>query len=108
MLAARRRIEEQRIAQKNKKFIEISEAAAVARSMLHKRVREFRASQVQRFQPIGVKTRPKSLAAKRQQSIDEDSKDLVQRKSTIPSEPLKHSSLGTAEETLLYSFYLET
>ncbi|XP_056160291.1 uncharacterized protein LOC130134382 isoform X1 [Syzygium oleosum] len=95
LLAARRRIEEQRIAQKNKMFREISEAAAVARSMLHKRVREFRASQVQRFQPIGVKTSPKSLAAKRQHSIDEDSKDLVQRKSTIPSEPLKQSSLDS-------------
>ncbi|KAF8008330.1 hypothetical protein BT93_K2108 [Corymbia citriodora subsp. variegata] len=92
LLAAQRRIEEQRITQKNKMFREISEAAAAARSKLHKRAREFRASQVQRFQPIGVGTSPKSLAAKRQQSLNEDSKDLVQRKSTIPSAAVMQSS----------------
>ncbi|KAF8008329.1 hypothetical protein BT93_K2108 [Corymbia citriodora subsp. variegata] len=95
LLAAQRRIEEQRITQKNKMFREISEAAAAARSKLHKRAREFRASQVQRFQPIGVGTSPKSLAAKRQQSLNEDSKDLVQRKSTIPSAAVMQSSSGS-------------
>ncbi|KAK3404114.1 hypothetical protein EUGRSUZ_K00458 [Eucalyptus grandis] len=91
LLAARRRIEEQRITQKNKMFREISEAAAAARSMLHKRVRKFRASQVQ-HQPIRVGTSAKSLAAELQQILDKDSKDLVQRKSTIPSKALKQSS----------------
>jgi len=76
-------------------FREISEAAAAARSMLHKRVRKFRASQVQ-HQPIRVGTSAKSLAAELQQSLDKDSKDLVQRKSTIPSKALKQSSSGTA------------
>lgn len=62
LLAAKQRIAEHETVQKYKKMREVYEAAAVARSLIHKKLREFRASATKRPQGTPA-TKSQSVAA---------------------------------------------
>ncbi|KAI3972227.1 hypothetical protein MKX01_034920, partial [Papaver californicum] len=62
LLAAKQRITEHETVQKYKKMREVYEAAAVARSLIHKKLREFRASATKRPQGTPA-TKSRSVAA---------------------------------------------
>ncbi|MCL7035746.1 hypothetical protein MKW94_011192 [Papaver nudicaule] len=62
LLATKRRITEHETVQNYKKMREVYEAAAVARSLIHKKLREFRASATKRLQ-VTPATKSQSVAA---------------------------------------------
>ncbi|KAI3884208.1 hypothetical protein MKW92_006447 [Papaver armeniacum] len=72
LLAAKQRITEHETVQKYKKMREVYEAAAVARSLIHKKLREFRASATKHPQGT-LATKSQSVAAENKQQHLADS-----------------------------------
>ncbi|XP_062152962.1 uncharacterized protein LOC133861237 [Alnus glutinosa] len=91
LLLARRKIMEHGTEQRLRKMREISEAAAVARSILHKKVRQLRVSAIQSSQATPANKIRHTLAIKGQHNAAEYNEPHVAYKNTSFVEDIKHS-----------------
>lgn len=80
--------------QRSRKMREISEAAAVARSILHKKVRQFRASAIQSSHATPANKIRHTLAIKGQHNAAEYNEPHVAYKNTSFVEDIKQSQSG--------------
>uniref|UniRef100_A0A2N9HQI8 DNA mismatch repair proteins mutS family domain-containing protein n=1 Tax=Fagus sylvatica TaxID=28930 RepID=A0A2N9HQI8_FAGSY len=91
LLVARRKIMEHGTGQRLRKMREISEAAAMARSILHKKARQLRASAIQSSQPSPADKSQHILAINGQQTMAEYTEPPMAYKSASFLEDIKQS-----------------
>nr|POE52245.1 endonuclease muts2 [Quercus suber] len=91
LLVARRKIMEHGTRQRLRKMREISEAAAMARSILHNKVRQLRASAIQSSQPTPAHKSQHALAINRQQTMAEYTEPPMAYKSASFIEDIKQT-----------------
>ncbi|KAM4068542.1 hypothetical protein ACB094_12G020800 [Castanea mollissima] len=91
LLVARRKIMEHGTRQRLRKMREISEAAAMARSILHNRARQLRASAIQSSQPTPADKSQHALAINRQHTMAEYTEHPMAYKSASFIEDIKQT-----------------
>ncbi|KAK4570953.1 hypothetical protein RGQ29_029706 [Quercus rubra] len=91
LLVARRKIMEHGTRQRLRKMREISEAAAMARSILHNKVRQLRASAIQSSQPTPTHKSQHALAINRQHTMAEYTEPPMAYKSASFIEDIKQT-----------------
>ena len=94
LLVARRKIMEHGTRQRLRKMREISEAAAMARSILHNKVRQLRASAIQSSQPTPTHKSQHALAINRQHTMAEYTEPPMAYKSASFIEDIKQTPSG--------------
>lgn len=101
LLLARRKIVEHRSSQRNRKMQEISKAAALARSALHKKVRHLRAYLVKSSEPR--KTNQTKLVASDQCPTGDNSGNTTGSRSSTAVEIKTQSPSGISKTLMKYS-----
>ncbi|KAK3228430.1 hypothetical protein Dsin_000311 [Dipteronia sinensis] len=91
LLITRRKIMEHGTTQRYRKMQEVSEAAAIARSFVHKRVRQRRASAVKPSQPTAVGKRQHIMANDAQKNAVENREHPTTRRNSSPVKVIKQS-----------------
>ncbi|KAI9157709.1 hypothetical protein LWI28_026711 [Acer negundo] len=91
LLITRRKIMEHGTTQRYRKMQEVSEAAAIARSFVHKRVRQLRASAVKPSQPTAVGKRQHIMANNAQKNAVENREHPTTRRNSTPVKVIKQS-----------------
>ncbi|KAK0593394.1 hypothetical protein LWI29_035943 [Acer saccharum] len=93
LLITRRKIMEHGTTQRYRKMQEVSEAAAIARSFVHKRVRQLRASAVKPSQPTAVGKSQHIMANNAQKNAVENHEHPTTRRNSSPVKVIKQSPI---------------
>ncbi|CAK7324311.1 unnamed protein product [Dovyalis caffra] len=112
---ARRKIWEHRTEQRYRKMRQISEAASMARSMLHKKVRQLRAHATQPFRPVTAEKKQLSTSDRRFTAADKNGQSTANMSTSkaymsdpleggILSNEIPTSSSGAISEEILVEF----